>query len=69
MTVWLLATRTDLTHREIAAALGTSSNQVSLMLHFLRKAKFGAPLDRWIDQASFWLADDSQESNPSKADE
>lgn len=57
LAVWLLATRTDLTHKEIAKVIGGDTNQVALTLHILRKEKFGEPLKLWMQQADIWLAE------------
>ncbi len=57
LAVWLLATRTDLTYREIAKVVGGGANQVSLTLHILRKEKFDEPLKRWMERADLWLTE------------
>ena len=58
LAVWLLTTWTDLTHREVGEAVGASANQVALVLHSLRKERFGPQMKKWMRRAEFWLAED-----------
>jgi len=51
LAIWLLATQTDLTHREIAAQVGGAASHVTQTLYFIRKGSFGSPLRDWMQQA------------------
>jgi len=61
LAVWLLATRTDLTYKQIAEVIKGNSNEVTQMLHFIRKARFGEPLANWVRRADFWVEEESEQ--------
>ena len=63
LAVWLLATRTEMTHKEIAAVIGGAANHVTLTLHFIRKGRFGSPLREWIEQTKLWPEDAEDRPN------
>jgi REP element-mobilizing transposase RayT len=57
LAVWLFMHATDLPHSVVCEELGTTLNQLSMMLHRLKKERLEEPLAGWVQKASFWLAE------------
>ncbi len=52
--VWLMLRETDFPHKTIARQVGATRDQVTQMVHQLRKANFESPLDHWVRRAEIW---------------